>query len=183
MTILALSSVGFMDEAKRRLRMSNPRHLLATGFGSGLSSVMPGTMGSLAAIPIWLLLIQLTWQLYLLLLICGICIGVYLCCRTTRDMRVYDHGSIVWDEFVGVWITLMSLPVNNWQWVIVGLVIFRILDIWKPWPIRWFDRNMHGGMGVMVDDIIAGILSAGIIYLLRPLADNVNVMITLIYVG
>ncbi|BBI92730.1 putative phosphatidylglycerophosphatase A [Serratia symbiotica str. Tucson] len=166
MTISALGRVGFMDEAKRRLRMSNPLHLLATGFGSGLSSVMPGTIGSLAAIPFWLLLIQLPWQLYLLLLMFSICIGVYLCHQTAKDMRVHDHGSIVWDEFVGMWITLMALPVNNWQWVIAGLVIFRILDIGKPWPIRWFDRNVQGGMGIMIDDIVAGVLSAGIIYLI-----------------
>lgn len=166
MTISALSIVGFMDEAKRRLRMSNPWHLLATGFGSGLSSVMPGTIGSLAAIPFWLLLIQLPWQLYLLLLMFSICSGVYLCHQTAKDMRVHDHSSIVWDEFVGMWITLIALPVNNWQWVISGLVIFRILDIGKPWPIRWFDRNVQGGMGIMIDDIAAGVLSAGIIYLI-----------------
>ncbi|VTP60741.1 Phosphatidylglycerophosphatase A [Serratia rubidaea] len=93
-----------MDEAKRRLRMSNPWHLLATGFGSGLSPVVPGTMGSLAAIPFWLLLIQLPWQLYSLIVMFSICIGVYLCHQTAKDMRVHDHGSIVWDEFVGMWI-------------------------------------------------------------------------------
>lgn len=139
-----------MDEAKRRLRMSNPWHLLATGFGSGLSPVMPGTMGSLAAIPFWLLLIQLPWQLYSLTVMFSICIGVYICHRTAKDMKVHDHGSIVWDEFVGMWITLMALPVNDWRWVAAGFVIFRILDMWKPWPIRWFDRNVawrHGHHG------------------------------------
>ena len=146
-----------MDEATRRLRMSNPWHLLATGFGSGLSPVVPGTMGSLAAIPFWLLLIQLPWQLYSLLVMFSICIGVYLCHQTAKDMKVHDHGSIVWDEFVGMWITLMALPVNDWQWVAGGFVIFRILDMWKPWPIRCFDRNVHGGMGIMIDDIVAGV--------------------------
>lgn len=154
------------DEAKRRLRMSNPWHLLATGFGSGLSPIMPGTMGSIAAIPFWLLLIQLPWPLYLLVLIFSSGIGIYLCHKTAKDMRVDDHGSIVWDEFVGMWITLMMLPVHNWQWVISGFVVFRILDIWKPWPIRWFDRNVHGGLGIMIDDIIAGVLAAVVIYLM-----------------
>lgn len=77
---------------------------------------------------------------------------------------VHDHGSIVWDEFIGMWITLMALPTNDWQWVAAGFVIFRILDMWKPWPIRWFDRNVHGGMGIMIDDIVAGVISAGILY-------------------
>jgi phosphatidylglycerophosphatase A len=152
------------DEAKHRLRMSNPWHLLATGFGSGLSPIVPGTMGSLAAIPFWLLLIQLSLPLYLLLLVFSMVIGVYLCHRTAQDMQLHDHGSIVWDEFVGMWITLMALPANNWQWVAIGFVVFRILDMWKPWPIRWFDRNVQGGLGIMIDDVVAGVLSAGIIY-------------------
>ncbi len=79
-------------------------------------------------------------------------------------MGVHDHGSIVWDEFIGMWITLMALPTTDWQWVAAGFVIFRILDMWKPWPIRWFDRNVHGGMGIMIDDIVAGVISAGILY-------------------
>ena len=148
------------DVAKSRLRMSNPWHLLATGFGSGLSPVVPGTMGSLAAIPFWWLMTYLPQDLYSLVVLVGICVGVYLCHRTAKDMGVHDHGSIVWDEFIGMWITLMAIPVNSWQWVLGGFVLFRILDMWKPWPIRWFDRNVHGGMGIMVDDIIAGVISA-----------------------
>lgn len=120
-------------------------------------------MGSLAAIPFWYLM-TLPWQLYSLVVMLGICIGVYLCHQTAKDMGVHDHGSIVWDEFIGMWITLMALPTNDWQWVTAGFVIFRILDMWKPWPIRWFDRNVHGGMGIMIDDIVAGVISAGILY-------------------
>ncbi|WP_039907285.1 MULTISPECIES: phosphatidylglycerophosphatase A [Candidatus Regiella] len=155
-----------MMKASKRLQLSNPYHFLATGFGSGLSPVAPGTMGSLASIPIWLLLIQLSWPFYFLLLILSIGLGIYLCHRTAKDMQVHDHGSIVWDEFVGMWITLMALPVNNWQWVAFGFVLFRTLDIWKPWPIRWFDRNVSGGIGIMLDDIIAGLGAAAIIYCL-----------------
>lgn len=152
------------DVAKRRLKMSNPWHLLATGFGSGLSPYLPGTVGSLASIPFWYLMTGLPPDVYSLVVMFGICIGVYLCHRTAKDMGVHDHGCIVWDEFIGMWITLMAIPVNRWQWVLAGFVIFRILDMWKPWPIRWFDRNVHGGMGIMVDDIVAGIISAGILY-------------------
>jgi len=152
------------DVAKSRLRMANPWHLLATGFGSGLSPIMPGTAGSIAAIPFWWLMTLLPLQLYSLLVLIGISVGVYLCHRTARDMGVHDHGSIVWDEFIGMWITLMAIPAMSWQWVLASFVIFRIFDMWKPWPIRWFDRNVHGGMGIMVDDIIAGVISAAILY-------------------
>nr|WP_167377139.1 phosphatidylglycerophosphatase A [Pantoea wallisii] len=152
------------DVAKSRLRMGNPWHLLATGFGSGLSPIMPGTAGSVAAIPFWWLMTFLPLQLYTLVVLIGISVGVYLCHRTARDMGVHDHGSIVWDEFIGIWITLMAIPAMSWQWVLAGFVIFRIFDMWKPWPIRWFDRNVHGGMGIMVDDIIAGVISAVILY-------------------
>ncbi|AFJ47974.1 phosphatidylglycerophosphatase A [Shimwellia blattae] len=151
--------------AKQRLNLANPWHLLATGFGSGLSPVVPGTMGSLASIPFWCLLIMLPWPMYWLVVLVAAGIGIYLCHVTARDMGVHDHGSIVWDEFVGMWITLAALPLYNWQWVLAGFVVFRVLDMWKPWPVRWFDRNVHGGLGIMVDDIVAGIISAGIIFL------------------
>ncbi len=154
-----------MAAGKSRIRLTNPWHFLATGFGSGMFPWMPGTAGSLAAIPVWCLLIQAPWQVYSLLVMFAICMGVFFCHQTAADMGVHDHGCIVWDEFVGMWITLMALPVNEWQWVAAGFVLFRILDIWKPWPIRWFDRNVQGGMGIMIDDVVAGILSAGIIYL------------------
>lgn len=150
-----------MSEAKKKLRMTNPVHLLATGFGSGLSPIMPGTMGSLVAIPIWWFLLQgLSVEFYIAILIISSIIGVYLCRRTALDMGVHDHGSIVWDEFVGMWITLMVIPIYNWQWILLAFILFRIFDMWKPWPIRYFDRHIHGGFGIMIDDIIAGIISA-----------------------
>lgn len=153
-----------MLTAKRRVKFSNPWHLLATGFGSGMFPWMPGTAGSLAAIPPWFLLVLLPWQLYSLAVMFSLCLGVYFCHKTARDMGVHDHGCIVWDEFVGMWITLMALPVSDWQWVLAGFLLFRILDIWKPWPIRWFDRKVHGGMGIIIDDVMAGIIAACIFY-------------------
>ena len=89
------------DVAKSRLSMRNPWHLLATGFGSGLSPIVPGTMGSLAAIPFWYLMTFLPWQLYSLVVMLSICIGVYLCHQTAKDMGVHDHGSIVWASLLG----------------------------------------------------------------------------------
>lgn len=151
------------DPAKSRVNLRNPWHLLATGFGSGLSPVLPGTTGSLAAIPFWYLMTFLPLWLYVLVVIAGICLGIHLCQRTAKDIGVPDHGCIVWDEFIGMWITLIALPANSWQWVGAGFVLFRVLDMWKPWPIRWLDNNVHGGTGIMADDIVAGIISAGLL--------------------
>lgn len=155
---------GNRQQVISRLRLTNPWHLLAVGFGSGLSPVMPGTAGSLAAIPFWYFLIQLPQELYYLIVLLGICLGVYLCHRTAKDMGVHDHGSIVWDEFIGMWITLVAIPNHHWQWIAIGFVVFRVFDIWKPWPIRWFDRNVRGGMGIMADDIVAGVISTALIF-------------------
>ena len=154
------------DIAKSRLNLRNPWHLLATGFGSGLSPIMPGTAGSLAAIPFWYLLSSLSLPAYIFIVVVACLMGFYLCHVTARDMGVHDHGSIVWDEFVGMWITLLAIPVHDWRWVALGFVVFRFFDILKPWPICWFDKNIQGGAGIMVDDIVAGLVSAGVICLL-----------------
>ncbi|WP_246543829.1 phosphatidylglycerophosphatase A [Candidatus Profftia tarda] len=151
--------------------MSNPYHLLATGFGSGLSPIIPGTIGSLVSIILWLLLIQLPWYIYSVIATLSIYVGVYACQKTAKDMQEHDHKSIVWDEFIGMHITLIDLPVNNWEWVLGGFLIFRVLDIWKPWPIRWFDSNLHNGIGIIVDDIVAGILSVMMIYIIEQIIN------------
>lgn len=153
-----------MTDAKSRLNLSNPWHLLATGFGSGLSPIIPGTMGSLAAIPFWLLMywplpVWLCWLIILL----GFAVGIVICQRTSDDMQVHDHGSIVWDEFIGMWMTLMAIPLVNWQWVLIAFVLFRFFDMLKPWPIGWFDRQVGGGFGIMLDDIIAAIFAIAIV--------------------
>ncbi|MFB6422097.1 MAG: phosphatidylglycerophosphatase A [Candidatus Malihini olakiniferum] len=158
--------------AKLLLRIGNPYHFLATGFGSGFSPWMPGTVGSAAAIPAWYLLSFLPYHLYFMSIILSTFIGVYLCHQTTKDIGLYDHSSIVWDEFVGTWITLITIQDKRWQCVLAGFLIFRFLDIFKPWPIRWLDTNVHGGIGIMIDDILAGVISANIIYWIwhhRPL--------------
>ncbi|SPP32352.1 Phosphatidylglycerophosphatase A [Arsenophonus endosymbiont of Aleurodicus floccissimus] len=149
-----------MIDAKSRLKLSNHWHLLATGFGSGLSPIIPGTMGSLAAIPFWLLMY---WLLPVLLcwfiILFGFVVGIVICHRTSDDIQVYDHGSIVWDEFIGMWMTLMVIPLVSWQWVLIAFVLFRFFDMLKPWPIGWFDRQVGCGLGIMLDDIIAAIFA------------------------
>ncbi len=156
---------------KQRIRLSNPWHLLATGFGSGLSPVVPGTMGTLAAVPFYFILASLpiTVYVYLTVVVISSFVGVTICQKTSDDMGVHDHGSIVWDEFVGFWLTmlpvvLLSVPLQDWRWPIAGFIIFRFFDMVKPWPISWFDKNIHGGFGIMVDDIVAGIVSGIILY-------------------
>ncbi|MGI9275791.1 MAG: phosphatidylglycerophosphatase A family protein [Endozoicomonas sp.] len=133
----------------------NPIHFLAFGLGSGLAPKAPGTFGTLAAIPFFLIFQQLPLWNYLLVLLVSTVLGIWLCDRTSKDLGVHDHPGIVWDEFVGYWITMIAAP-KGWLWVILGFVLFRLFDIWKPWPISWLDRRVHGGLGIMVDDIVAG---------------------------
>ncbi|SJN55135.1 Phosphatidylglycerophosphatase A [Vibrio ruber DSM 16370] len=151
-------------KATERLCLSNPWHLLATGFGSGLSPVIPGTMGTLAAIPFYLLLAQLPFWAYLGVTLIAALAGIKICQQTSDDMQVHDHGSIVWDEFVGFWITMLIVPYmvqgsGEWSWIIIGFVLFRFFDMVKPWPIRWLDQHVTGGFGIMSDDVLAGVIS------------------------
>ncbi|USH01844.1 phosphatidylglycerophosphatase A [Grimontia kaedaensis] len=148
-----------MDNPISKIRLSNPVHLLATGFGSGLSPIVPGTMGTLAAVPFYYLLVSFSPIVLAVAIVLGSLIGVYLCGRTSGDMGVHDHGSIVWDEFVGFWITMFLVPVTDWQVVLAGFIIFRFFDMVKPWPISWLDKQVHGGFGIMLDDIVAGLMS------------------------
>jgi len=140
----------------------NPIHLLAFGFGSGAAPKAPGTWGTLAAVLIYWPLSQLSPEHYLLMLLVTSVMGIYICGQTARDLGVHDHGSIVWDEFVGFWITMFAAPVG-WVWVVVGFVLFRFFDIIKPWPISWIDKKITGGFGIMLDDVIAGVMAAGVL--------------------
>ncbi|MGF1760399.1 phosphatidylglycerophosphatase A [Photobacterium sagamiensis] len=148
-----------MSNPKDLINLKNPWHLLATGFGSGLSPIVPGTMGTLASIPFYLLMVQLPFAAYLLITIIAAIIGITICQKTSDDMGVHDHGSIVWDEFVGFWITMAIAPVLSWQWVLTGFILFRFFDMVKPWPISWLDKHVHGGFGIMIDDILAGFMA------------------------
>ncbi|WP_331353369.1 phosphatidylglycerophosphatase A family protein [Cellvibrio sp. UBA7671] len=135
---------------------NNPNHLFAFGFGSGLAKRAPGTFGTLAAIPFFLLLQNLSWPVYLSWLIVTFALGVLWCDRSSRALGVHDHGGIVWDEFVGFWITMFMAP-TGWLWILIGFVLFRFFDVLKPWPINWLDKKVHGGFGIMIDDALAGI--------------------------
>jgi len=136
----------------------NPIHFLAFGLGSGAAPVAPGTAGTFAAMLIYWLLPPMPPSLFAMgVLVAGL-LGIWLCGRTSRDLGVHDHGGIVWDEFVGYWITLFMAP-PGWIWPLVGFALFRVFDIAKPWPIKWADEKVEGGLGIMLDDVIAGILA------------------------
>jgi phosphatidylglycerophosphatase A len=135
---------------------SSPIHFLAFGFGSGLSPKAPGTMGTLAAIPLYLLLAHLPLLGYLLVLAVMSVVGIWLCGESSRRLGVHDHGGIVWDEFAGFLLTMTAAP-EGWAWIALGFALFRLFDIWKPWPVRIADRKIHGGLGIMLDDLLAGV--------------------------
>lgn len=136
----------------------NPVHFAAFGFGSGAAPVAPGTFGTVMAVLLYLLLPAMSPWVYAAFLLLSFVVGVWLCGTTARDIGVEDHGGIVWDEFVGYWITMFMAPAG-WQWIVLGFGLFRLFDIVKPWPIRWLDRNVSGGLGVMIDDVLAGLMA------------------------
>lgn len=142
-----------------KFKLSNPVHFLALGFGSGLIKPAPGTWGTLAAVPVYLVFTLLpNYWFYLGLTILFFVVGVYLCGKTASDVGVHDHGAIVWDEIVGYLIT-MALFAVTWQNIVLGFVLFRLFDIVKPWPIKLLDRHVHGGFGIMIDDVLAGVFA------------------------
>ncbi|GAB3323609.1 phosphatidylglycerophosphatase A family protein [Haliea atlantica] len=141
----------------------SPVQFLAFGFGSGLSPKAPGTVGTLAAVPVYLLVADWPLWAYSLLVLAAAVVGVWICQRASDQLQVHDHPGIVWDEFVGYWITLWAVPAD-WLWIAIGFVVFRILDIAKPWPISHLDRQVKGGFGIMIDDILAGVMACAILH-------------------
>lgn len=150
-------------------------HWLAFGFGSGLAPKAPGTFGTLAAIPFYLLMSPLAWPYYLGFVVVFTVIGIWACDRTARELGAKDPSAIVWDEFVGFFITMLAVPSalltesHGWIWILAGFLAFRLFDIWKPWPIRVIDERVEGGLGIMLDDILAGIMAALTLLILRLL--------------
>jgi len=163
---LPSSREGMTISAHPELRPNwrNPIHLLAFGLGSGAAPKAPGTFGTLAAVPLYLLLQPLADLQYLVLVLLLFLFGIWLCDRTSRDLGVHDHGGIVWDEWIGFLITMWMAP-PGWYWLLAGFCLFRLFDILKPWPISWLDRRVSGGLGIMLDDVLAGIFGFVIIQL------------------
>lgn len=138
--------------------LRHPAQFVAFGFGSGLSPRAPGTAGTLVAIPLYLLFAEWSLLQYTVLILVSAVLGVWICGAASRQLQVHDHPGIVWDEFVGYWITMWAVPVD-WVWIIAGFVVFRVYDIVKPWPVNVLDRKVGGGFGIMIDDVLAGVMA------------------------
>jgi phosphatidylglycerophosphatase A len=128
---------------------------IATGFGIGRVPLAPGTFGTLLGIPLWLALRELSSLFYVLAVLSLFVIGVWFCHLAERQLGRHDDPSIVLDEVVGYLMTMWLAP-PGWAWLAIGFVLFRVFDIWKPFPIRRLER-LRGGVGVMVDDAAAGL--------------------------
>lgn len=135
---------------------TNPRHFVAFGFGTGTARLAPGTAGTLVAVPLYLLLQHLSLPVYLAVTAALFAFGVWLCHGTAQDLAVHDHPGVVWDEIVGYLITMTAAP-SGWVWVVSGFLLFRAFDMLKPWPVSWADRHVGGGLGIMLDDLLAGV--------------------------
>ena len=152
--------------ALKQAALGTPAGLLAFGFGSGLSPVAPGTMGTLVAIPFAIVLRNLSDPWFWIVLIALFMLGVWVCGRVSSELGVHDHGGIVWDEMVGYWLTVAFIPLQ-WPWLLAAFVLFRFFDIFKPWPIRHLDKNVAGGFGIMIDDVLAAIYSMAILGIMQ----------------
>lgn len=146
------------DSNPPRNPVRSPVYWLAVGLGSGLLPRAPGTAGTLVAVPLVLLMNgMLLWQ-YLAITAFVVGAGIWICGVAARQLAVHDDPSIVWDEIAGFLITMTAAP-PGWLWLVTGFVLFRLFDITKPWPIRTVDRCVAGGLGIMLDDVLAGIFA------------------------
>ncbi|NOR20958.1 MAG: phosphatidylglycerophosphatase A, partial [Xanthomonadales bacterium] len=136
------------------------------GFGSGLSPFAPGTMGTLVAIPFAIALKSLSVTGFWIALVLMFLLGIRVCARVSRKLGVHDHGGIVWDEIVGYCLSVALVPLK-WQWFLAAFILFRFFDIYKPWPIRQLDRKVSGGLGIMIDDVVAALFTIIILAVLQ----------------
>ncbi len=166
-----MNSKTTLGTEQRRALLARPAGWIACGFGSGLAPWAQGTFGSIAAVLPWLILRELPIMAYLLVLLLAFVIGCWACDVASRAIGVSDHRSLVWDEFVGLWIALIPAMLAPWWAIVAGFALFRLFDVWKPWPIRWLDRHLKGGVGVMVDDVVAGVFAAVVLALALVLVN------------
>jgi phosphatidylglycerophosphatase A len=148
-----------MNETPQNLArtvLTDPVHILAFGFGTGLSPVAPGTVGSLVGVLFAWLTLDLGLPAQLVIAAAIALSGIWICGESARRIGVHDHGGIVWDEIAGMYVTLLVAPPTIAGWVL-GFALFRAFDIAKPWPIRDLDHRLGGGLGIMLDDLAAAL--------------------------
>ncbi|MDH3548791.1 MAG: phosphatidylglycerophosphatase A [Gammaproteobacteria bacterium] len=142
-----------------RTVLTDPVHFLAFGFGTGLAPFAPGTFGSIPGLILFWLTLDFGLHVQLSIAVAMALIGIWICGESARRIGVHDHGGIVWDEIVGMYVTLFLAPISVVGFVL-AFVLFRIMDIVKPWPIRDLDHSMQGGLGIMLDDLLAALYAA-----------------------
>lgn len=152
--------------AIKKVALGSPSGLLAFGFGSGLSPFAPGTMGTVVAIPFVFALKSLGAPGFWIALLLLFLLGIQICGHVSRKLGMHDHGGIVWDEMVGYWLAIAFVPLQ-WHWLLAAFVLFRFFDIYKPWPIRHLDRQVSGGFGIMIDDIVAALFTIIVLAVLQ----------------
>jgi phosphatidylglycerophosphatase A len=161
----------------KRTRLSpallrDPVHLVALGFGTGLSPVGPGTIGTLLAVPLALALLQAPLFAAVGIVAIAIVAGVWITGKSAERLGVHDHSGIVWDEIAAFLALALVLP-EGWLWLVAGFLVFRGFDIFKPWPIRDLDHRLSGGLGIMLDDLAAAVFSAVVLRLIEYLATHI----------
>jgi phosphatidylglycerophosphatase A len=139
--------------------LTDPVNFLAFGFGTGLAPFAPGTFGSIPGLILFWLTLDFGLYVQMGIAIAMALVGIWICGESARRIGVHDHGGIVWDEIVGMYVTLFLAPVSIVGFVL-AFVLFRIMDIVKPWPIRYLDHSMRGGLGIMLDDLLAAVYAA-----------------------
>lgn len=159
----AMAVRGYRYSSKKSQKVpdnvwTDPWYFIGFGLGSGAMPIAPGTFGTLFAIPIYLMLSHLPLSYYLTVVAFLFLFSIWLCEKLSREIRVHDHPGMCIDEFIGYFITMIAAP-PGWIWIVIGFVLFRIFDILKPFPISWIDKNIHGGVGMILDDAVAGLVS------------------------
>jgi phosphatidylglycerophosphatase A len=158
-----MSGMSQRELAARVFR--DPVHWLAFGFGLGLAPKAPGTFGSLLGILVWWLTpANPGWQFATAAVV--LAAGIWICGESALRLGVHDHGGIVWDEVAGMYLTLLAVGPEP-AWILAAFLLFRLFDIWKPWPIRDLDHSLQGGLGIMLDDVIAALYAAGILLIFQ----------------
>jgi phosphatidylglycerophosphatase A len=163
MNIFHKTGLG-QNQLTARQIMTDPALFLAFGFGSGLARKAPGTLGTAAAIPLYWLLIQSGLPIYSVSTVVATLAGIWICGIAADKLGEHDFSGIVWDEVAGYLITMWLVPFS-WKALLLGFVLFRIFDILKPWPIRWIDQKVQGGLGIMLDDVVAGIFAGVLLWI------------------
>lgn len=160
-----------MNQPNFKFLFSHPAHIFALGFGSGLALKAPGTFGTLVGFPLFWLILNYSFSTQLMIIAALFLFGIYVCDKTGKDLGASDHGAIVWDEIVAMMLVLTFAPLTWLGWL-VAFLLFRLFDIWKPYPICYFDANLKNGFGVMFDDLLAAIYAILVLkFIVWPLSQ------------